>query len=568
MLRRALRRLVMIDPGQTLDPDTMGVRTVGPNDSSDLCYSLLRRGHYVEIDTTLSKADAVFMSIVQYNRREFPPVDVASLIEQQAQAELVFNRLVIPRQFWLLSDFADPELNKTFWKHLQYFSVTHWSTKINREFREFCEKSFPLTLHSHLPFSEYLRLVSSFAAHRNGVNYKELIGSSVRLRPLFGVPCPRAVHLQHVKLFLNWFKIMAIPLMLQRCLVIHAGCGIIPIALARTVKGTNVFATDPNPRAIESCQQDMRTLPEQLQAELRGSIRFMTAEMFPPPSNLRYDCVVFAPDLMQLSHYEEHDTPFAPGLTGIDGQLEMFFETAKDYMRDWGVAVVVYSNLRTLLEPTKPHPVEEEIKKNRRWVVLDYFDTPMRQGGEDEGEHNNDIVPAYMQRIQRALRAEVWVLHAVEAIEQFGFVHGVPGASPPQTVTAQWHKKRLKTYRKKVIKAYADLSGTTVRDVKERIRSIQEDTADSAEEDSEAQYLRMAIDPEGYSEELLRRQSIAMSQRDAIRREDEERIAVLYRDKSPREVFDLSRDPKTFQERKQRVGGGDHRGSTLTLTSM
>ena len=554
-------RFLAIRPLETLDPETNGVRILNPSqDTFDLVYAQLRKGHYIQVEESLETAAKYHQYVTYLCQMEFPVVDVPSLIHQQSVAEATAQRLVLSREFWMLPDFQNRPLNTSFYRHILYFEETHWNDSIYKQFIEFAEKAYPLTLHSHLSITDYLALVDSFAAWRNGVCFPHLLGK-IRLHPLFGVKIPKPVHLQPVALFLKWFSRMQAPLMLQRLLCLNVGSGALPFSLSR-YKTELVFNTDPNPRAIYSMILDARKFKE---GKFHSRLQFQTAPLFPelfhPHSTYRvphtdeerpvtewdmrhgrpipFDCVVYTPSVLQLSHYESHESPYAPGLTGIDGDLEFFFEHAGAYLRNWGVAVVVTSNFRTLLEPEKPHPVEFEIKHHRRWVVLDYFDAPMVYK-DLQHEEREDWIPDFIRRIRVSLRAEVWVLHPLEAIEHFAFLHGVPGAEPPELITGAWHRKRLKHYQRKVLQECAESTGSTVRDLKTRLASVLEYPSSEIPEDEETEYLRMRLDPHTYIQELGKRRQKHIALRDLRREEVQQQIAQRYPSyapQSPRDAF-------------------------------
>ena len=502
-------------------------------DSIDNIYPFLRAGRNILVKESLEVAATYQHYLVELCQLELPAVDVPSLVQQQCVTKAMNDCLLIDRDLESYPDFIDAFANTTFSLHREYFEETHWNKSIGREMLKYAEAVYPKISHQYLSVATYLSLIDAFAASRNGVAYPKLLGSS-RLRPMFGVHVPKAIHLQHVQLFRTWFRTMRKPLMLDRVLCLSSGLGVLPLALCE-FKLHGIFCTDPNPRAIESLVESLKTYRE---GSYKDTVICQNAALFPQldTSKLKFDCVVYSPDILRFSTYEVHETPYAPGLSGIDGEIETFFEKAAEYLRDWGVAVVVTTNFRTLLEPSKPHPVEYEIKHNRRWVVLDYYEAPMKR--LDHAFPESEFTPKFVQRVRDSLRAEIWILHTVEAIGQFGFVHGVPNAAPPDAVRSSWGNRRLKQYQKRVIRECADSIGTTVRNIRDRLASVLSDADESADKDSEAEYIQMKLDPARFMAKLKAKREEYLKTRDADRLEREEHIARSYAGQSPRDVFD------------------------------
>ena len=496
----------------------------------DIVYPHLRAGKHVLVKDSLEVAATYQHYLAELVQREFPAVDVPSLVHQQKVAAELNERLLIDRDFESYKDFINKVLNTTCSVHLQFFEETHWNNSIAKEMLKYTEKVYPVISFQYLSVSSYLQLVEAFAASRNGVSYPLLLGSQ-RLRPMFGVTVPKAVHLQHIRLFLTWFRTMRRPLMLDRVLCLSAGLGVLPLAL--TQFGLHgISCTDANPRAVESL---IEILEKYRNGECRDRILCQNAALFPPPTSKKFDCIVYAPDILKLSSYEAHETPFAPGLTGIDGEMETFFENAAAHMRDWGIAVVVTTNFRTLLEPERPHAVEFEIKHNRRWVVLDYYEAPMR---DLEGAFEAEQTPKFVKKVRDSLKAEIWVLHTIKSIGQFGFVHGIPNADAPDAVKSSWAAKRLKHYQRRVIRECAAQIGTTVQNIKGRLASVMHDADTAAERDAEAEYIQMKLDPERFARQLMAKQEKLTEARDEKWRLYEEEVDANYAKVSPRQAFD------------------------------
>ncbi|RNE97065.1 putative pyruvate dehydrogenase (lipoamide) kinase [Trypanosoma conorhini] len=188
------------------------------------------------------------------------------------------------------------------------------------------------------------------------------------------------------------------------------------------------------------------------------------------------------------------------------------------------------------LKPQEPNPIEYEIKVNRRWILLDYYDVPIRNKGvlsHIPTEHRS----RFPKELRKQLRSELWILHKVESLNHFAFIHQIPGAQPPSSVASYWRNKTINKLRRSVMKNQVELMGGDWGDYKKRMmQMLQEQSGD--DEDDVAQSVRMALDPT-YPLELAERSRVAVERNMEIERAFHADVAKRFITDSPRECFDV-----------------------------
>ena len=525
----------MLRPEGTKDPENfpLGYIPLQGSEAIDFVYDAVKKGHFVASRTTLEVVHNAYMGVHKLLLAEFVTEDasVEELIALQHRRRELLSRVLVSRCFWEHSDFNDPMLNQSFGRQNDLFDNYQWSQVLWKEFKAFAEQWYPVSDHSHLPYGDYMKLIEGFYHFKEGVRMRPLLPRGHKLRPAFGTVVPNKLVRDPLALYMTWLKQFRTALPLNRCLVVRGGCGV--AALATRLCGIQmVRMTDPSPFAVRSAKADATRL-----GYLYRHMSFVTADMFPPSSvpNNKYKLIMYYPDQHLLQGIYDDDTSetFAPGLSGLDGDLEQFFEKAGEYLDDAGVLVVVCTNFTSLIRPGKPHPVEYEVKANRRWMVLDYYD---RRVVVRPTVRAGDFELPLAGRLRKQLRCELWVLHKTTSLGHFGWMHGIPGAVPPATAVRAWANKSAINGRRRILKSQAELGGADWGEYKDRmLRAMQEQTGEP--EDDEAQEMRMAIDPT-YPMELAQQSRMLVEANMAARRDFHERVAAEFTDQSPREAFD------------------------------
>ena len=252
-----LNRSIKVIPSQTQMPDRFpeGYVSLQGDESLDLVYGLLKKGHYICSTKKIQHIDESFHGISRLIEAELPGVSFDDIIVQQVRKEELLSKLLIPRSFWDLSDWNDPQLYKSYGPHTVHFDNYWWSTRLHHEFKAYSEKWFPASEHTHLSYPEYMELVKYFVYQENGISLFPLLPRKYRIKPQYGVPAPNKLLIAHAELLKKWISAWKIPLALNKILCVRARSGLLPLSL----RGNGVPMVryiDPSPISTKSAQEN------------------------------------------------------------------------------------------------------------------------------------------------------------------------------------------------------------------------------------------------------------------------------------------------------------------------
>ncbi|KAG5474234.1 hypothetical protein LSCM1_03012 [Leishmania martiniquensis] len=529
-------RWLTLRPEATVDAVRfpLGYVPVDGSESIDSVYALLKQGHFVAPLNRIEAIHKVSVGARALCRSEYPVVAVQDVLMLHLREKEILGRVLIRRDFWTLDDFNDAELNQSFGVQNLYFDNYKWSQVLWRRFQAFVEEYFPVAEHTHLLYSEYVQLIRSFSSFEQGTLVRPSLPKTMRLHAPYGALMPSKFTQEPILLLKNWLLNFRGPLMLHRALVLNAGSGVLAFA-TKLCHVPMVRGVDPRPRFIEACRKNAAR-----SAKL-ANVSFQVAEMFPEvrkverdgPRKGKYDLVIFYPDEEIVSAlWDGEEDLFAPTAQGYAGKLEEFFENVTPHLTENGVIAVCCTNVHALLYPDAPNPIEYEVKINRRFVILDYYDAPARYSGNVRTRFGEPAVECHPE-LKRKLRSELWILHKTESINHFGFIHGIPGAKPPNV--DKWRTKSMGLERRKALKDHVRLMGGNWGDYKGRLlRMLQEQTDEP--EDDVAECLRMTLDPT-YPNVLAERARKSVEAGEKAKADFHRSVALEYRDCSPREAF-------------------------------
>ena len=534
--RLLLSRALTLRPEATVDPARypLGYVPIDGSESMDSLYALLKRGYFI---APLNRIEAIHKASIGARalcRSEYPVVSAQDVLTLHAREKELLGKLLIRRDFWTLEDFNYTELSQSFGIQNIFFDNYKWSQVLWKRFQAYVEEYFPLSEHTHLLYSEYMQLIRSFSAFEQGVVVKPALPKSVRLHPPYGAVIPTKFTLEPILLLKNWLLNFRGPLALNKALVLNSGSGV----AAFTVRASNVpmvRGLDSRPRLVAASRSDAGRYPK-----LSGA-SFQVAELLPPLDEHavldkrrgKYDLVVYYPDEEIISSlWDGEADPFAPTAHGLAGKLEEFFEKVASHMTENGIIAICCTNIYSLLFPEAPHPVEYEIKVNRRFVVLDYYDAPARFSGNIRTKFLDPVVECKPE-LKQKLRSELWVLHKVESINYYGFVHGIPGAKPPNV--EKWRTKLMGLERQKALKDHVRLMGGDWGDYKSRLVNMLQEQTDEPEDDV-AESIRMALDPT-YPAKLAEQARKCIEAQTKEKEAFHRSVALEYQECSPRAAF-------------------------------
>lgn len=492
-------------------------------------YSLIKSGHFVAPLNKIETIHEVYVGVNQICRTEFPIFSSDDVLNFFVHQDEIMKRILIKRDFWVLQDFNDPELNRSYGLQNLFFDNYKWSQVLWKRFQQFVEEYYPLSEHTHLLYQDYLQLIKSFATFEKGVSIRSVLPNYVRLHPPYGISFPSRFSSEPLLLLKNWVDKFRKPLKINKALVVDCGCGVSVFALANSGI-LSVCGVDPRPRAVHQCRSDAKKY-----VKLHRT-KFEVAELFPIRNERKkYDLVFFYPDedLIQSLSTPAKNT-YAPSLSGLSGKFEQFFDTVSEFLSDTGVIVICSTNLMSLLKPFQPHPIEFEVKVNRRFVILDYFDCPMKCWSRAKYSSFSVTLPS---GVSQQARSELWVLHKISALHNFAHFHGIPG-SGTSCAKMKWSGSPLSVSRLRSLRHQIESAGGDWGTYKSRLLTLLQERSD-IEEDDVAESLHMALDitfPEKLAKEAQKRIGIKLKQE----KEFNEHVASTFKDFSPRAVFDKS----------------------------
>jgi hypothetical protein len=521
----------MLNPSKTLRPDLfpLGFVPLSGEESIDTILDIVQQGHFVAPERKIEVIHNAYYGLRKLLNESRTTHTFDDVVELQCRKKELCQLLLIRRDFWSLDDFNDAEISSSFGVQNLYFDNLKWSKELWKYFQQYVERWFPLSDHSHLIYGEYMDLIRSFAQYHDGVHLHPVLPRHLRIHPLFGVEIPSKLMREPLMLLKTWIMNFRLPLMLTSCLAIRGGCGTIAM-LARFSGIPMVRMTDPRPAAIESARIDTVRFGKKF-----ANMGFDVSPMFPDRRDRRYSLICFYPDHSILEAFGDQDDEFAPGFCGVEGDYQRFFEGAQEFLLDSGVLAIVTTNFYSLAHPSRPHPIEYEIRVNRRWVLLDYYDCPMQRNAirSSKGSFDSGRVT---DKIKGKLRCELWILHKLESMKEFAYIHKVPGAHPPSHIVSHWRHKGLSTHRRRVMKHHVEMMGGDWGDFKQRILHMLQEGGD---EDDVAEAVRMSMDPTYPSQLALKAQASVEEKLNEQKRFHED-VLMRFENGSPRSTFDAS----------------------------
>ena len=526
----------MLRPQGTRDPEQypLGYAALDGCESVEVAYELVKDGHFICAQRTLSSAYHAFQGIHKLILAEYPLETISDLAVLSARKKELLGRVLVKRSFWEYDDYADNEFYRSFGPQNQLFDNYSWNHELHRVFLLHAEKWVPVSENTHLTFDEYTKLMINFFAVRKGLSVAPVLPRCDKLHPAYGVFVPTKGLRGPIVLYQKWLENFKAPLMLNKALVVRCGCGVVGFATRQ--RGVSmVRCTDSSPLAVEAARADAVKLGFRYR-----HMSFVVSEMFPvvdgrnAKKNL-YDLIVYNPDAKIYSGIAfDHGYDFAPGLSGMAADLESFFESAQQYLNPHGVVAIVTTNIYSIFQPGTPHPIEYEVKVNRRWLILDYFDVPIQKPAAADVNRAPQALKD-LGAVGAKLRGELWVLHPLDSLPQFAWLHGVPGAEKP-AIAARFGRRALQSQRTKMMQNHVQMMGGDWGAYKARmLQMLQENVTE--EEDDVAEAVRMAMDPT-YPMHLARKAAKVIEQGQVEKEEFHRKVAALYPSRSPRAVFD------------------------------
>lgn len=528
----AWSRGIMLRVHETRDPERfpLGYAPITSDTRPGEALHLVREGHYIMCERSMGLADDTFRAVSHLLELEHPAETYADLVAQHDAKVNLAQRLLVKREFWDHDDFLDMQHFTSAGPENAFFDNYKWTTELWKEFRTYVERYAPTAEHSHITYGDYRQLMRYFAGTKLGMNTHGALPKKVKLQPTYGLELPTQTSMIAFQMYRAWLDSFVRSYGIKRALVVRAGAGIAALQTRLAVK--HVTATDPRVTALETIRAESKR-----EKHLFGRIDAKMADMFPANDDRKFDLVTFAPHVPFIdTESGEMVNKYAPTMTGVRGALEQFFEGVSERLAPRGIAVVLFNNGLSMAEPLQPHPVEHELRANRRFVLLDYYSKPPKRISSlhvEDAAHNAAV------RMHRALQAryrgEVWVLHKLEDLHAFGWVHGIPGSEPPPDVAAAWHGVSLQAKRIAMMKQRVSEMGGLWGDYKDRLLDMLR--ADAGEDDEVSAAVRARLDPL-YAETKAQEAKHVVLRNIEARRTFNADVAASFVNRSPRDAFD------------------------------
>ncbi len=199
-----------------------------------------------------------------------------------------------------------------------------------------------------LPFTDVQGLNSSWQWYQKGIR---IPGLKQTLHPFYGTYFP--TRFEHIELFVNYLK--NYPGKKDNAFDVGIGSGILSKLLHQFgFKG--VHASDINPNALIGILKENHS----------HSVNLYLGDLF-AGSEVKSDVIAFNPPWI----------PLPKEVSGIDLAIyydkdlfPRFFEEAHKHLNPEGQVVLLFSNLAGLMDPNFVHPIEWELKHQKRFTLV------------------------------------------------------------------------------------------------------------------------------------------------------------------------------------------------------
>lgn len=207
-----------------------------------------------------------------------------------------------------------------------------------------------------LPFTDVQGLNSSWQWYEKGIR---IPGLKETLHPFYGTYFP--TRFEHIELFVDYLK--KYPGKKERAFDIGIGSGVLS-KLFHQFDFEEINASDINPNAlIGNLYKDA---PADDQSGLIATVNLYYGDLF-AGSGIKSDVIVFNPPWI----------PLPKEVSGIDLAIyydqdlfPRFFEEAHKHLNPEGQLVILFSNLAGLMDPKFVHPIETELKNEKRFKLV------------------------------------------------------------------------------------------------------------------------------------------------------------------------------------------------------
>lgn len=209
---------------------------------------------------------------------------------------------------------------------------------------------YPDVSEFYVSFPEVQGMNSSWQWYEKGLEIKTL---NLTLKPYYGTYFP--TRFDHLKLFDKWLK--KYDGKKTNAIDIGVGSGILTFQLIQN-GFKNIFATDTNKNAIIGVAEESKRLGFEDKITLNHGDLFENCDV-------KADLIVFNPPWLLAKHALEEGIDKA--MYYEEDLFPRFFEQAQEHLSPDGKIVLIFSNLAQVVDKESPHPIIEELRKNKRF---------------------------------------------------------------------------------------------------------------------------------------------------------------------------------------------------------
>ncbi len=242
---------------------------------------------------------------------------------------------------------------------------------------------YPGNLSFHLRLTDFLGMNGARQWYQNGI---QLPGLSHKIHPWYGTYFPTRT--EHLELFDQWLEKNND---FQLALDMGTGCGALTFYMIK--HGIQeVIATDINPNALYSVQQDLKRNPTQ------AGVQLFETSFFEGIANKKPDLVVFNPPWLPL----ETHTSIDKAMYYDSGFFDAFFSQAQNSLSASATIAILFSNFARVAGITPDNPIDIILRHSNQFELVQKLEKPITQ--------NPSAGKDWLQKIRSQEKSELYIL--------------------------------------------------------------------------------------------------------------------------------------------------------------
>lgn len=318
----------------------------------------LERGESYCFEGTWGTAMAFYSWLKKQVNEQYPVADYASSRSNREQMARLTRELYIP---------------------IHNHHPTLAKAPGNTWLREF----YPGQTHFLLRFTDYLGMNGARQWFEKGITFP---GLAQRVHPFYGTYFPTRT--EHLELFDQWLENQK---SISKAIDMGTGCGVLTFYMLKHGI-SNIIATDINPNALFSLQQDLRRTHNEEQVELQQTSFFEGLDA------RGTQLIVFNPPWLPMEGHTDIDKAmyYSPDF------FETFFAQAFEKLPEDCLLAIVFSSFAQAAGLSGQNPIEIELESGGRFILKEKLSHPIQQKASPRKD--------WLSQIRMHEEAELWVL--------------------------------------------------------------------------------------------------------------------------------------------------------------